>query len=216
MIQIQQDYCKECRRCVAGLSRFNRAGPDTIAIRPLLAHLNASRYRLVPQHPPRRPMTDRIDPIRETDDAARQQARAIIAQARTAALAFTHPDTGAPFISRIAIAVALGHLHALVSDLALHSRALAVHPQAALLLGEPGPRGDPMNHPRLSLATTAEPLPDTERGSLRAAWLTVHPDARIYVDFADFRFLRFRIQSGAMNAGFARSFTLTASDLSLP
>jgi heme iron utilization protein len=161
-------------------------------------------------------MTDRIDPIRETDEAARIQAQALINGARTAALAFTHPDTGAPFISRIAVAIADRHLHALVSDLALHSRALSLAPQVALLLGEPGPRGDPMNHPRLSLDVTAEPLPDADRHVLRAAWLAVHPRAQLYVDFADFRFLRFRIRSGAMNAGFARSFTLTASDLSLP
>jgi heme iron utilization protein len=161
-------------------------------------------------------MADRINPIRDTDDAARRQAQALIAGARTAALAFAHPDTGTPFISRIAVAVAHRHLHALVSDLSLHSRALAANPQAALLLGEPGSRGDPMNHPRLSLAVTAEPLPGTDRPALRTAWLTLHPKAALYVDFADFRFLRFRILSGAMNAGFARSFTLTASDLSLP
>ncbi len=181
-----------------------------------LAAAASSRYQLRRQHPPRHSMTDRIDPIRETDDGAREQARTILTGARTAALAFTHPDTGTPFVSRIAVAVAQRHLHGLVSDLSLHSRALTVAPQAALLLGEPGTQGDPMNHPRLSLAVTAEPLPAADRPALRAAWLAIHPKAQLYVDFADFRFLRFRILSGAMNAGFARSFTLTASDLSLP
>ncbi len=156
-------------------------------------------------------------PIRETDAGARALAQTLMQDARVAALAFVDPDTGAPFLSRIGFGLATdGSAMSLVSDLALHVRALRLDPRAGLLIGEPGPRGDPLNSPRLSLAVTAQFLPANtpDRPALRQAWLAHHPKAKLYIDFADFSFVRFEILGAMLNGGFARAYRLTADDLS--
>ncbi|MEI4484661.1 pyridoxamine 5'-phosphate oxidase family protein [Frigidibacter sp. MR17.14] len=152
-------------------------------------------------------------PFRTPDDAARALARGLLARPH-AALA-TLDATGAPAISRIALGRAPGgRLLTLISDLAAHAQALERDPRCALLLGEPGERGDPLTHPRLSLSCTAEPL-EREEG-LRAAWLADHPKAKLYVDFADFRFTAFRVTAASLNGGFGKAYHLTAEDLGLP
>lgn len=161
-------------------------------------------------------MPDKIDPIRETDDDARALARDLIGAARIAAIAVIEPETGAPFVSRIAFGLGPdAEPMTLVSDLALHARALRADPRAALLIGEPGAKGDPLTHPRLTLRTTArflDPAP-AERARLRGAWLRHHPKAALYIDFADFRFVRFEVESGHLNGGFAKAYALGQNDL---
>jgi hypothetical protein len=156
------------------------------------------------------------DPVRPADDAARAQARAMLAAARHAALAWTDPATGTPGISRIGFGLdADGRPVTLISALAPHSAALAAHPDAAVLVGEPGARGDPLTHPRLMLRVTAVFVDrrEHEHGALRTAWLSTHPKAAVYVDFADFAFVRLQPASALLNAGFARAFRLSGDDL---
>lgn len=161
-------------------------------------------------------MTDKINPIRETDDDARVLARDLLCAARVAALAVIEPETGAPFVSRIAFGLGPeGAPLTLVSDLALHTKALRADPRAALLIGEPGGKGDPLTHPRLTLRARArilDPAP-AERARLREAWLRHHPKAALYIDFADFRFVAFDIESGHLNAGFAKAYALGQNDI---
>ncbi len=164
----------------------------------------------------RGPMSDDApSPIRPTDDDARALARGLIADARFGALAVVHPDTGLPHVTRVAIGTdARGVPVTLVSDLSLHTRALRAEPRACVLLGEPGPRGDPLTHPRLSLDVRAEVVP---RGAghdvLRERWLAQHPKAKLYVDFADFWFVLLRPEGAALNGGFGRAFVLGPDDL---
>lgn len=161
---------------------------------------------------PQRP----VDPIREADGAARSTARDLLRGARTAALAVLEPGTGAPFVTRIAFGLdPAGAPLSLVSDLAIHTRALRADPRASLLLGEPGGRGDPLIHPRLTLRATGRFIaPDApERPALRAAWLRDHPKSALYADFADFHFVRFEIAGGHLNAGFGKAYALSANDL---
>lgn len=163
-------------------------------------------------------------PIRPTDDAARALARSLIAEARFAALAVAAPDAdtspGAiPLISRVALL--MGHdgcPTTLVSTLSAHTGALRRAGQGALLIGEPGPRGDPLTHPRLSLRTRAQFVPrDTpEHATLRAHWLRHRPKSALYIDFADFGFCRFTPLGGSLNGGFGQAFDLTATDLTVP
>ena len=161
------------------------------------------------------PQPARPDPIQPADDAARAQARALL-QDRHAALAVTDPETGTPGISRIAFGLGPdGGMMTLISELSAHHRALASHPACALMLGDPGPGGDPLTHPRLMIRATARFIardaPD--RAALRAHWLTHHPKALVYIDFADFSFVAFTPTSALLNAGFARAFRLTPADL---
>ena len=166
-------------------------------------------------------MTDASEPIlpiRPTDDAARRLGRDLIDGAQFGALAVLHPDTGLPFVSRVAIATApCGHPLTLISELSLHTRALLAEPRAALLLGEPGPKGDPLTHPRITLSVTAEFVrhgtPD--HAILRNHYLRQHPKAKLYIDFADFAFARLRVTRAALNGGFGKAFDLTPADLGL-
>lgn len=161
--------------------------------------------------------TDRVNPIRSTDDAARALARDILQGARSAALAVIDPETGGPYVSRIAFGrLPDGRCLTLVSDLAHHARALRADPRASLLLGEPGPKGDPLTHPRLTLRVSARMVADKpELGGLRDAWLELHPKAKLYVDFADFHFFRFEIDYGHLNAGFGKAYLLDEKDLAI-
>ncbi|QYK41317.1 MAG: pyridoxamine 5-phosphate oxidase [Paracoccaceae bacterium] len=160
--------------------------------------------------PPREP-TDRTLP---PDDAARAMARSLLAGARHAALSFLDPASGTPGISRIAHGRdAEGVSIALVSGLTAHAPALRLIRDCALLLGDVPPRGDPLVHPRLMLRARAEFAPAEDRAMLRALWLAQHPKAAVYVDLADFAFVRFHPVSALLNAGFARAFRLAAADL---
>lgn len=159
-------------------------------------------------------MTQRRDILQPTDDEARALARRLIEAARFAALAVTLD--GAPFVSRVALGVAPdGVPVTLVSGLALHTRALRADPRACLLIGEPGEKGDPLTHPRLSLMAEARFVdrPSAEHDALRDHWLAGHPKSTLYVDLSDFRFVRFEATGASLNGGFGRAFGLTAGDL---
>ena len=155
----------------------------------------------------------RTDPIRPTDDNARVLARSLLDGAGFAALAVL-TDAGTPFVSRIAIGTAPDGIPiTLVSSLSAHTGALKANPACSLLVGEPGPKGDPLTHPRLTLEARARFVDDKE--SLRGHWLASHPKAKLYIDFADFAFVRFDIAAGHLNGGFGKAFRLTAADLGL-
>jgi heme iron utilization protein len=161
--------------------------------------------------------TDPPKTLRGTDDEARQLVRELLTAARTAALAVTDPEHGGPYVSRIAFSVSPdGELLTLISDLSYHARALKADPRAALLIGEPGAKGDPLTHPRLSLRTTARTVPDgVERARYRDDWLKLHPKAKLYADFPDFRYVIFEIHGGHLNAGFGKAYALAKNDLTV-
>ncbi|MCX8509503.1 MAG: pyridoxamine 5-phosphate oxidase, partial [Rhodobacteraceae bacterium] len=151
-------------------------------------------------------------PIFPADKASLALARRLLSGSATAALAFSDPDNGLPAISRIGFG--LDHQRqplTLLSDLASHSRALRARPDCALLLGDPGPKGDPMASPRLSLAVQARFLlpDDPSLADLRQSWLSTHPKAQLYIGFADFHFVRFTVTSAFLNGGFGRATRLT-------
>lgn len=157
------------------------------------------------------------DPIRPTDDTARELARRLLAEARTAALGVI--AGGEPLVTRIAFALGPDRLPlTLVSALSAHTAPLHGDGRASLLLGDPPARGDPLAGPRLTLQATARPLPreDRRHGELRAAWLDCHPKAALYIDFADFGFVAFDVRAGLLNGGFGRAYRLTPADMGLP
>lgn len=153
------------------------------------------------------------DPFRPADATACALARKLIAEARFGALAVLRD--GAPFVTRIALAPGADGLPVtLISDLAPHTAALRAIADCSLLVGEPGPKGDPLTHPRLTLQARAVFISrDAERSALRETYLARQPKARLYVDFADFHFVRLVPLSGHLNGGFGQAFRLTAEDL---
>ena len=102
----------------------------------------------------------------------------------------------------------------LISTLAHHTAALEANPACALLIGEPGDKGDPLTHARLTLHCTAQLIPRDapEHPALREHYLALRPKAKLYADFADFRFVRFQIADGLLNAGFGKAYRLAPED----
>ncbi|SEN62879.1 hypothetical protein SAMN04488103_106112 [Gemmobacter aquatilis] len=161
-------------------------------------------------------MTTRPDPVQPADAEALTLARDLLQSARHAALAVIDPETGTPGISRIAFGLdPQGCPLTLVSALAAHRAALAAQPAAAVMVGEPGEKGDPLTHPRLMIRVMAEFVDRSapDHAAIRDHWLTDHPKAKLYVDFADFSFVRLRPVSALLNGGFARAYRLSPEDL---
>ncbi|KQB97036.1 pyridoxamine 5-phosphate oxidase [Loktanella sp. 1ANDIMAR09] len=150
------------------------------------------------------------DPINPTDDSARALAQNLLQNTRFAALAVTHPDSGAPYAARTAMLWHEGALLTLVSTLSLHTKALAKNPACAALIGEPGAKGDPLTHPRMTLMCTAH---EVDKPAFKATWLAAIPKAKLYYDFSDFRLYALAVSEAHLNGGFSKAFTLGAGDL---
>ncbi len=149
------------------------------------------------------------DPINPTDDDARALARSILDQARFGALAVTMPD-GRPYIARVALLADQGTVLTLISTLSTHTTALQANPICAVLLGEPGDKGDPLTHPRMTLICAAAAADKTAH---REMWLTAIPKARLYYDFTDFLMFRLTPTEAHLNGGFGKAFRLSGDDL---
>ena len=157
-------------------------------------------------------MTDRpTDPVRPTDDEARALARSIVAAARFGALGVTDPETGAPMVTRIAVVPGPDGIPlTLISSLSTHTAALDANPACSLLVGEPGPKGDPLTHPRLTIQAIAEVQ---DKAAFKAHYLAHYPKAQIYYDFGDFRLVRLRPVAGFLNGGFGKAYRLGPEDI---
>lgn len=156
------------------------------------------------------------NPIRQTDEAARNHARLLLRGAPFGAIAVFDPETGYPNCSRVLLGTAHdGTPVILVSRLSAHTNALLADPRASLLVGEPGSKGDPLTWPRLTIQCDAEPVPrESEADSaIRARFVRRHKKAALYAGFADFLFIRLRPLRASLNGGFGRAYMLTEDDL---
>lgn len=148
--------------------------------------------------------------INPTTPEAIATAKSLLATARFAALAVTHPETGHPYVSRVAVAADQAEVLMLISTLSVHTQALQAHPNCALLIGEPGAKGDPLTHPRMTLSGLAV---STDKAAYKHHWLTAIPKAQLYYDFADFQMYRMTPSAIDLNGGFGKAFRLTPTDL---
>ena len=151
--------------------------------------------------------------LRDTDDEARAVGQDLLRRARFGSLGVICPETRSPMVTRVSVGTdGDGHPVTLISELSLHSQALIHNNQCSLLIGEPGPRGDPLIHPRLTLQCMAEPA---DKNDLKPLYLSQHPKATLYFDFSDFLMLRLRVTTAHLNGGFGKAYRLTPSDLRL-
>lgn len=157
------------------------------------------------------------DPVRPADDEARKLARKLLSAARHGALAVLNPDTGSPHVTRIALTGGPGVPVTPISDLAAHTAALRANPAASLMVGEPGDKGDPLTHPRLTLDLRAEFVArgSEEDRALRTAHAAASPKSKLWIGFADFNMVRLVPLAGFLNGGFGKAFTLTPADLGI-
>jgi putative heme iron utilization protein len=145
----------------------------------------------------------------DANGAARRDAKLLLRRARTGALATL--DDGAPFATLIGVASDWdGAPLFLMSELARHTRNLAADPRASLLLTSEGGRGDPLNHPRLTLNGVARRR-DGEDG--RDRYLRRNPKSKLYANFSDFSMRRLDVAAVHFNGGFGRADPLTPADL---
>ena len=152
----------------------------------------------------------RGDSVNATDDTARTLARKLISEARFGALAVTDPRTGSPYVARAAMLGVEGHILTLISTLSKHTAALQANPACSVLIGEPGSKGDPLTHPRLTCMCIATL---TDKQVSKAAWLEAIPKAKLYYDFTDFLMFRLTPSECDLNGGFGKAFHLAAADL---
>jgi putative heme iron utilization protein len=161
-----------------------------------------------------KPAPAKPDPVQAADDDARALARSLLA-ARHASLAYLDA-AGGPAISRIAFGLCPEGLPlTLISGLAPHFAGLQADPRCSVMVGEVGDKGDPLTHPRLMIRAQAQfvAADDPARPALRAHWLKGHPKAALYVDFADFAFVRLTPVDALLNGGFGRAFRVSVDDL---
>lgn len=155
------------------------------------------------------------DVLRPTDDEAIRLAKTLLRTARFGALAFLDPATGAPSVSRIAVATDHdGTPITLISTLAAHTGGVLADPRCSLLVGEPG-KGDPLAHPRMTIACRPEKVaadaPELQR--VRWRFLSRNPKSRLYSGFADFSFFRLVPLKASLNGGFGKAYMLEAEQL---
>jgi heme iron utilization protein len=116
---------------------------------------------------------------------------------------------GAPYVSLVNVATDHdGAPLLLLSDLADHTRNLAVDERASLLFDGTGEREDPLAGERVTLQGR---LRQSDEPRHRSRYLARHPAATGYADFKDFHFYRLAIERAHLVAGFGRIHWLEAA-----
>ena len=147
----------------------------------------------------------------ETHAAAVADAKRLMRLARTGALATLEAGAGAPLTTLVGVASDFdGAPLFLMSTLSRHTKNLAQDPRASLLLTGCHDRGDPLNHPRVTLGGRVERRPEP-RAKVR--YLQRNPKAGLYAGFADFALFRLRIEDVHFNGGFGRAAPLTPAEV---
>lgn len=149
--------------------------------------------------------------------AAAQLARRLVRTARDAALGTLGPG-GAPHLSHVAAAgLADGAPVVLVSDLALHTRYLRCDDRASLLfVAGPGAGEGADTNTRARLTVAGRMVEAPDRTAARARFVRRHPDAAMYVDFADMHLMRLEPERAHLVAGFGRIVGLETGDIVAP
>ena len=124
-----------------------------------------------------------VDP-KEAHAAAIADVKRLMRLARTGALATLEVTGGAPLTTLLGVASDFdGAPLFLMSTLSRHTRNLAGDPRASLLLTGRHERGDPLNHPRVTLSGQVQRCA-APRAKVR--YLQRNPKAGLYAGFADF------------------------------
>ena len=160
-------------------------------------------------------MADNRNVLRPLDADAIRLAKTLVRTARHGTMATLDPTDGRPVATRVGLTSdSDGTPVILVSALSAHTPALRADPRCSLLIGEPA-RGDPLAHPRITLACKARPIgKDTaEESRIAGRYLAHQPKAQLYANLPDFSYFRLEIGAGSLNAGFGKAFALTPADI---
>ena len=151
-----------------------------------------------------------VDPDESRAEAVADVKR-LMRLARTGALATLEAQGGAPLTTLIGVASDFdGAPLFLMSMLSRHTRNLANDARASLLLTGRPERGDPLNHPRVTLSGRVERCAAPRA---KARYLQRNPKAGLYAGFADFALYQLRVEDVHFNGGFGRAAPLTRSEV---
>ena len=151
-----------------------------------------------------------VDPDKAHAEAV-ADAKRLMRLARTGALATLEAEGSGLLTTLVGVASDFdGAPLFLMSTLSRHTRNLAHDPRASLLLTGAHDRGDPLNHPRVTLGGRVEL---GAASSAKSRYLQRNRKAALYAGFADFGMFRLRIESVHFNGGFGRAGALTPADV---
>jgi len=142
----------------------------------------------------------------ESGEAA-SKCREIDTRARSATLAtLAREPAGYPYASLVAVAWdAVGRPLLCISALAEHTKNLAAHKEASLLVVEQAAEGaDPLSLGRVTMIGPCEPVAEEDRTDARARFLRAVPSSATYADMRDFAWYRLEPVSLRYVGGFGR------------
>ncbi len=140
-------------------------------------------------------------------------ARLLLRRARTGALGTLNPDPEGPYVSLVNVATDASGLPVIfISKLAWHTRNLAIHPGASLMVSESPEEDDVLTGPRVTIMGRFEALAHEQ---IAERYAHHHPAARLYLDFPDFSFFRLVPQKIHAVAGFGRIETMEPGEVFL-
>lgn len=149
--------------------------------------------------------------IEEMSRAARALLRGLDRAALATALQAPGGGVSWPYASLVLVAVDhdLSPI-LLLSDLAEHTKAIAVESRVSLLFDGTGGLDQPLTGARVTLLGRIERTPDLR---LAQRFLARHPDAEMYAGFKDFHFYRVAPERAHLVAGFGKIRWLEATEL---
>ena len=142
-----------------------------------------------------------------------ERARTLAFLGRTGTLAtLSRRHPGHPFASVMPYALDdQGRPLMLVSTMAMHTQNIAADPRTSLLVTQ-ATAGDPLAAGRVTVMGEARPIPASDTGEARAAYLARHANAAYWVDFDDFGFWRIEPSDLYFVGGFGAMDWLSAAD----
>jgi len=140
-----------------------------------------------------------------------EAARTLTAAYGQGVLSTLSTDDGYPYGSVVDyLPVANGDVVLLISDLAEHQHYLSRDPRVSLVIAPGLGNPDMLAEARLTLLGQATKISD--RTQYLADYLAKHPQAELYIDFADFNFYHISVERVRYIAGFGRMGWLDATD----
>jgi putative heme iron utilization protein len=137
-------------------------------------------------------------------------AKKLLREGRSGALATLMPGSGDPYCSLVNVATAAdGAPLLLISTLAVHTKNLLQDARCSLMIDE-RKAGDPLEGGRIMLLGTAEKTDDPEA---RRRYLERQPEAEMFAGFADFAFYKIKLKGAHLVAGFGRIVDLKPEDM---
>ncbi|MBG1233822.1 HugZ family protein [Aestuariivirga litoralis] len=138
-------------------------------------------------------------------------AKSALLRNKVGSLGVVDFENGGPYVSLANYACdRLGRPIFLFSQLARHTKGIALDSRVSLLVAEPAAEGDALTGLRASFMGVVEQVSADEVGK---AYIAAHPYAAGYAGFKDFSFFRLYPETVHVVGGFGRIETFKAEDV---